>query len=206
MLSRKRPTSDQEQLQAALALVRRMKPEIKRYQQITTQTNYLVGSITNINTMAQGDTVSTRTGDRIQQTKLTLRLICSTFTDSTIVWRVIVFTDKRQVSGSSPSVTTVLQSDSAISAYNIDTADRWIIHRDLMFTQNARFLNGDMSSAFKEDIHIGQQAGYAGGTLNMNGLYVLITCDVPSAGSMSGKPLASDAATRFSTDLRFTDV
>ncbi len=180
--------------------------EVKRVQQITTQTNYLAGAVTLVSGIAQGDGVSGRTGDTVRLKRLSLRLNCATFTDSNVTWRVIVFTDKRQVAGTNPTVTQVLDTDSALSAYALAQAGRFRVFKDYTFSQNARFLNGDMADPSVWDLDLGNmEARWTGGTTTAGQVYVLITCDVASAASMTGKPAAGDAATRFTTDLYYTD-
>ncbi len=193
----------------ALRLARGMVGSVERkvYQQTTTTNNYLAGNVTNIFAPAQGDGVGQRTGDAVRLKKVTIRMSYATFTDSTVTWRFILFHDKRQVSGVTPTVTTVLATDTATSQVSVDTRGRFAIHRDITVTQIARFLNGDMSDVFVWDVPLNLETRWAGGigNLNQNGLYVLITCDVQSAASMVAKPAAGDCATRYTVDAEFTD-
>ncbi len=179
--------------------------EIKRYQQTTTQTNYLAGVVTHLTGIAQGDGVSARTGDAVRLRAMEMRLRLATFTDSDCAWRIIVFSDLRQVSGTAPAVTTVLDSDSALSPYSIATAGRWHVYKDMVFNQNARFLNGDMADDIVWHIPLNRTARWSGGTYNAGQIFCLITCDVASAASMAGKPAAGDSATRFTVDVEYTD-
>lgn len=193
----------------ALSVVRSLagSTETKVYQQTTTQTNYLAGSVTLLSGISQGDTLSTRTGDSVKLTRLLFRLRLATFTDSDCVWRVIIFSDRRQVSGVTPTVTSVLSTDSAMSLYSPDTYGRWRVIKDMTFNQNARFLNGDMADDFVWDLKLSLKPRWAGGVGNYNAdqLYCLITCDVAAAASMVGKPAAGDSATRFNAELQFKD-
>ncbi len=193
----------------ALRLARGMVGSVERkiYQQTSLSTNYLAGSVTNVFAPAQGDTVSTRTGDSVRLKRIVIRMTYATFTDSTITWRFVLFHDKRQVSGVTPTVTTVLTTDTALSQFSDATRGRFAIHRDITTNQIARFLNGDMSDSFVWDIPMNLETRWAGGVgnLNQNGLYLLITCDVQTAASMTAKPAAGDVATRFTVDAEFTD-
>lgn len=192
----------------ALSIAKKLRreAEVKRVQQITTQTNYLAGAVTLISGIAQGDGVSGRTGDTVRLKHVDLRVNMATFTDSTILWRVLVFSDKRQVPGTNPTVTQVLDTDSALSAFSLANVGRWIVYKDFSFSQNARFLNGDMSDHQVWHIKLNDLLGrWTGATTTDGQLYVLITCDVASTGSMVGKPNAGDAATRFTVDLAYTD-
>lgn len=194
----------------ALSLARSLKAEVevKRFQQTTTQTNYLAGVVTHLSGIAQGDTVSARTGDTVRLKHVDIRLNMATFTDSTLCWRVIVFSDKRQVPATAPTVLQVLDTDSAISAYALgNAADRYIIYKDFTLSQNARFLNGDMSDNFVWRVPLGNRLGRWNGANYTDGqVFMLVTCDVASAATMVGKPAAGDAATRFTVDLAFTDA
>ncbi len=193
----------------ALAVARGIgrETEIKRVQQITTQTNYLAGSVTLVSGIAQGDGVSGRTGDVVRLKHLDLRVNFATFTDSTILWRLLVFTDKRQVAGTNPTVTQVLDTDSALSAFSLANAGRFRVFKDFTFSQNARFLNGDMSDGFVWRIQLNDMlARWNAGTTTDGQVYVLITCDVASAGGMAGKPAINDSATRFTVDLAYSDA
>lgn len=194
---------------AALQLAKSLRSEVerKRVQQITTQTNYLAGVVTLVSGIAQGDGVSGRTGDSVRLQNLDLRVNFATFTDSTVAWRMIVFSDRRQVAGTNPTVTQVLDTDSAISAFALGTADRWLVLKDVTIDQNARFLNGDMSNVLVCRIPLNNLvARWNAGTTTAGQVYVLITCDVASTASMVGKPAAGDAATRFTADLSYTDA
>lgn len=193
----------------ALAGVRAMQSavETKIYQQTTTATNYLAGSVTWLSGISQGDTISTRTGDSVRLTKVTLRLRLATFTDSDVAWRVIIFTDTRQVSGSTPTVLNVLATDSSMSLSNPDTFGRFKVFKDFTFNQNARFLNGDMADDFVWTMAPKLSPRWAGaaGNYNAQQLYCLITCDVASSASTVGKPAAGDVATRLNAELQFHD-
>lgn len=181
--------------------------ETKIYQQTTNVTNYLAGSVTWLSGISQGDTISTRTGDSVRLTKVVVRLRLATFTDSDVVWRVIIFTDTRQVSGATPTVANVLQADSAMALYNPDTVGRFRVFKDFTFNQNARFLNGDMADDFVWNISPKLTPRWAGavGNYNAQQLYALITCDVASVASMVGKPAAGDCASRMNVELQFHD-
>jgi len=179
--------------------------EVKRYQQITTQSNYLAGVVTAISDIPQGDTVSQRTGNAVRLKHLDLRVRLATFTDSDVAWRVIVFTDLRQVFGTAPTVANVLDTDSSLAAYALAHAGRFHIYKDMVVNQNARFLNGDMADDFHLSLPLNRTGRWSGASVTEGQIYVLITCDVASAGSMIGKPAINDCATRFTVDIQYTD-
>jgi len=179
--------------------------EGKRWQQTTTQTNYLAGVITAISDIPQGDGVSQRTGNSVRLKRLDLRLRLATFTDSDAAWRIIVFTDTRQVFGTAPTVLNVLDTDSSLAAYALAHAGRFRIFKDMVVNQNARFLNGDMADDFHLTVPLNMTGRWSGASVTDGQVYVLITCDVASAVSMVGKPAPGDSASRFTVDIQYQD-
>lgn len=128
----------------ALRLVKQIKSNVERkhYQfQYTTQlaTTSAIFPLTNI---AQGDTVSTRTGN-----KITLRSIKvnGQFSQSSGVgadnsFRVILFTDRQQIADTDPGATDLLRTDSIVSSYANTTTfqKRFKIYYDRVFVLRPR--------------------------------------------------------------------
>ncbi len=95
----------------------------------------IAGDVRSISSIAQGDLVSTRDGDKISPFFFSLRYHWSgTAAAVDGVYRTIIFVDKRQVVSTIPTVAAVLEQTSPFSQYNGQNRGRFKILYDQVFT------------------------------------------------------------------------
>jgi len=104
-----------QQIKALQRFVATLKPEIKYHDTSASGLNVAVtGTVDHITDIAQGDTVSTRTGNAITVVSVTIKGTISDMTNAAF-YRVAVVQDKQQIADTSPSATNIF-SDGIASA------------------------------------------------------------------------------------------
>ena len=137
------------------------------------------GSVAIFNNIAQGDSISGRTGNSILMSDVLLRYECviNSSAASTLV-RVIVFIDTEQVGDTNPAVSDVLQSVSTLAGLNKNQPGRFSVLYDRLVSLNS---NGTQSFNDKwylknMDIHA-KYNGTTANDINKNGIYLLLISD-----------------------------
>ena len=169
--------------------------ETKYYDVTQSDSPSTTPTITQINTVSQGDGADNRDGNVIFGTSLMLRGNVAV-ADTTNIVRVIVFVDKNS-NGSAPTASNILQvSTDPKSPINIVNRHRFHVLRDMQFSLSTY---GPGALNFKEYVKLGRlRMDFNGSdtTARMNGLYILTMSD---SGSVSHPPC------KWYSRLRFTD-
>lgn len=179
-------------------LARRVKPEQKIHDVITTSIQPNIAGLTNnLVSIAQGDTVSTRDGLSIRAFFWELRYsIIKDATPTNTVVRIIIVKDNRQVESTVPSVLDIILSADPLSQFSRVNPKRFTIlyNRLLVLRTNMIMTKAVVTRKISTEI---RYVGAAVNTVTKNGLF-LITLSSAAAGE--------EPTMRFTWRLRFTDV
>lgn len=164
----------------ALSLARRLNNamEVKAYDIVNSTTIGTAGIVLNINDISQGDGQGNRDGNSAYIFKLNIRWVMSiAAADNETVFRVIVFSDRKQVGSVVPTVLSVLSTAEPKAQFNVGNRLRWKIYQDfwapLDLVGHANVL-GHMTSSMKLKVNY---SGATGATWDTNGLFMLVISD-----------------------------
>jgi len=142
------------------------------------------GTLTKISSIPQGDTDSTRDGDQLLVTRISLRgTLANSSSDLTNVMRVIIFKWMQDDASAGPvSATDILQSLSPYSPYDRDglRAKKFIVLLDRFLTtslQGPAIMKYDYDS--KHDFKISYSAGAVTGYSNIYVLQISDSSGIP---------------------------
>ncbi len=164
----------------ALSKVRKLerKQEVKFHSiVVTTIANVsTTGDVRSLALIAQGDSRTSRDGNKISPFFLSMRINWIGAVASTAdVYRTIIFRDMRQASTVVPTVLTVLSSGTPLSQVNVATHGRWKILYDRTFTSiNDAALRAQFSDVIR--IKLNKRMGFRGAAttdINENGLFMI---------------------------------
>jgi len=145
-----------------------------------TETNAITssGAVVHLSGIAQGDTVSGRTGNSVLTKYLSYRhIIVINASATTTHIRVIIFRDNQQVSDTSPAVTDVLNTASCTSFLNAANAGRFQILSDKFIRLAAQGPQSVFQKVnLNENKHI-RFNGTSGSDVQKGGLYALFLSD-----------------------------
>lgn len=115
---------------------KRLTSEVKKHDtNVVDATIDVAGTVTALTSIAQGDTVATRTGNQVQGKYLTFRGSITTgtaITDLSPV-RMIIVQDTQMTPGTAPTVAQILEATAVNSLYNRANVGRFNIIYDRMF-------------------------------------------------------------------------
>lgn len=136
------------------------------------------GFVTHLTAIAQGDTVSNRTGNSVLLSYLTIKSLWAINSlNVTAFIRILIVRDKQQVGDSSPTITDILETIAVTSHYDITTVGRFQILLDKMFDLNS---NGKQTHIFKKTINLKKHVrfnGTASSDIQKGGIYFIAFSD-----------------------------
>jgi len=169
--------------------------ETKYYDVTQTDSPSTTATITQINSVAQGDGADDRSGNVIFANSVMIRGHVDV-ADTTNYVRVLLFVDGNS-NGTAPTASNILQvASDPKSPINIVNRHRFRVLRDMYFAVSTY---GPGSLDFKEFVKLGRlrmDFNDTDTTARMNGLYVM---------TMSDSGAASHPAVKWYSRLRFTD-
>lgn len=178
----------------ALALARSLARDVEK-KVVTIQTGpvdpypaSLSGYMASLVTIAQGDQIYQRQGNRIALKRADLKLRFGMYQSSNACIRVMILQDLQQRDSTMPAISDILSQQNTLAAYNVLYTNRFKILYDQKKTLNANFTNEDMQVEFDVSIRSFAQSGRCefsgagGGTWSKNGLFLLVLTDFAQAG------------------------
>lgn len=179
------------QVKALQRAVKNLGPE-KKYTDLTlAQTNITVaGAITHITAIAQGDSISTRTGNAVTVVSIACKGKIATGANALAVGsylRVLVVCDKQQVADTSPAPATIITdgiftADPVSMLPNTDFLERFRILHSSRLYDGSRIATGTATQdrtwefSWSGNIKV-QYNGTASSDIQKNGLYVVFLTD-----------------------------
>jgi hypothetical protein len=133
--------------------------------------------------MAQGETSQTRSGDSVKAQALCMNLsINMNPTSVTQHTRVLIVEDKAS-NGSAPSWSQVIRQTSPSGFYNLDNSDRFIVHLDQHFINNAQAK--ELTGKYNWTQQLNQHVRYSGtgatqGEATTGHMYLLMLSSEPT--------------------------
>jgi len=179
-----------QQVRSLQRFVATLKPEIKFHDTACAGSNVPVtGTVDHITDIAQGDTVSTRTGNAINVVSITLKGTISDYGAAGSHFRVCLVQDKQQVADTAPAAGTIF-SDAIASANPVTAVPTianlsrfnvlWMSRAYHSGGLNAGFVNNYWECSKKVNIKVSYN-GTASTDIEKNGLYVIFLSDQAAA-------------------------
>lgn len=202
----------------ALAIARSLARDVeKKVVTIQTGTNdfypaYLSGYMASLCTIAQGDQIYQRQGNKITFKRADLKVRCGMYAASNACYRVIVVQDLQQRDSTMPAISDILSQQNTLGCYNVLYTNRFKILYDQKKTLMANFANQDMQCEFDISLRSFAQggrmeySGAGGGTWSKNGLFLIVLADQAAAGDPTYQfQAASEADFEWNCLTYFTD-
>jgi len=190
----KRTGSLTAQVRSLQRVVKNLCPEQKYADISFTASNIATtGYVAHLTAIAQGDTQSTRTGNTIDVTSVSVRGSFSAAADIALVsyMRIAIVVDKQQIADTTPNVSDVFTSDPVIALPTLANLERFrVLHLSPVYDVRRMSLDTDnvgppTQSAYfdytwKGNIKVSYN-GTAATDQNKNNIYFLILSDVSAA-------------------------